>query len=460
VGKEPADAFTKILDDLIAWSNTLGWAIEHAPRTGSQAVVKFVIRGTPTPFWTASPNKSEPTKLAVIDTYSTPSVYPADVQTRTRDALAELEIEKYQTKRKTSPAVSFEALHRSPEKVATVKSLLLDLLAELSPLRTKVLLSSRLPPVVQGKTWLGTDADSGAGRIDVMLIEGATQAEMEEARGAVPQHLHSLKTKFKLPIAKKWDFYVFDRKALGATAVVPAVVNRRDARKEGAVEDVELRVHGRERVKLPFSDQEATPVTLLAGGEGFDATYHATERNTQFTYLYQRERKGPGVQTLADFLRACGVGPQAKVELEFGGSPVTLRHSATPSTESPGVSPATSVPQPPPRKTVTLERVVRDTEVARRVKALHGYRCQVCGSTIELPNGGCYAEAHHIKPLGEPHGGYDVESNVMCVCPNHHAELDLALWDIDPSGLRTAEGHTIDPEYVRYHNEDLRARWR
>ena len=94
------------------------------------------------------------------------------------------------------------------------------------------------------------------------------------------------------------------------------------------------------------------------------------------------------------------------------------------------------------------------------MKALHNYCCQVCGKTIELPDGSRYAEAHHIQPLGGDHKGPDVAENVLCVCPNHHAELDLGLWDIDPKALRTAVGHTPDPKHIRHHNEVIRKRWR
>jgi predicted restriction endonuclease len=101
----------------------------------------------------------------------------------------------------------------------------------------------------------------------------------------------------------------------------------------------------------------------------------------------------------------------------------------------------------------TIYRILRDTAMALKVKHLHNYKCQICGHTIELPGGGRYAEAHHIKPLGEKHNGPDVIGNILCVCPNHHAELDYGVSTITISALTCFKGHEIDPKYIDYHNQ-------
>jgi hypothetical protein len=101
----------------------------------------------------------------------------------------------------------------------------------------------------------------------------------------------------------------------------------------------------------------------------------------------------------------------------------------------------------------TIYRILRDTAMALKVKHLHNYKCQICGHTIELPGGGRYAEAHHIKPLGEKHNGPDVIGNILCLCPNHHVELDYGVLPITVSELRCYKGHEIDPKYVDYHNQ-------
>jgi hypothetical protein len=72
-------------------------------------------------------------------------------------------------------------------------------------------------------------------------------------------------------------------------------------------------------------------------------------------------------------------------------------------------------------------------------------------------DGSYYAEAHHIQPLGQPDNGADIIGNILCVCPNHHAELDLRARRIELADLRTAQGHTIDRRFVDYHNQRFTA---
>lgn len=106
----------------------------------------------------------------------------------------------------------------------------------------------------------------------------------------------------------------------------------------------------------------------------------------------------------------------------------------------------------------TTYRILRDTELARRVKLIHDFECQICGHTIVLPDGSRYAEAHHIQPLGSPHDGPDVMGNILCLCPNHHAECDLGVNQLDLSSLRHVDGHNVDEAYIEYHNREVYAR--
>ncbi len=108
--------------------------------------------------------------------------------------------------------------------------------------------------------------------------------------------------------------------------------------------------------------------------------------------------------------------------------------------------------EPPERIPTTTYRILRDTVKSRSVKMLHKFRCQMCGNTIELPDGSRYAEAHHIRPLGGDHKGPDVVGNIICVCPNHHAELDLGVSPLKLNALWSAKGHVVDSKYVDYHN--------
>jgi len=52
---------------------------------------------------------------------------------------------------------------------------------------------------------------------------------------------------------------------------------------------------------------------------------------------------------------------------------------------------------PPSRVAATTYRILRDTAAARQLKADHDYRCQICGTTIELPDGTRYAEANRTR---------------------------------------------------------------
>ncbi|HEX5445730.1 MAG TPA: HNH endonuclease [Pirellulales bacterium] len=126
-----------------------------------------------------------------------------------------------------------------------------------------------------------------------------------------------------------------------------------------------------------------------------------------------------------------------------------LRTSAPPTQE------AADLDDPPERVATMTYRILRDTELAREVKRMHGHECQICGETIEHPDGSRYAEAHHVRPLGRRHNGPDVVGNILCLCPNHHAMLDLGVISIVLSEIRRAEGHAIDPRFVEYHNEQI-----
>ncbi|SRR6266404_3738284 len=124
-----------------------------------------------------------------------------------------------------------------------------------------------------------------------------------------------------------------------------------------------------------------------------------------------------------------------------------------PISELPETPQAADFPQPPGRQQITTYRILRDTNLARRVKLLQDFQCQLCGYSIVLLDGSSYAEAHHIRPLGDPHSGPDVIENIVCLCPNHHAELDYGVRPLVSGDLRVVPGHEVGEVYVRYHNE-------
>ena len=100
------------------------------------------------------------------------------------------------------------------------------------------------------------------------------------------------------------------------------------------------------------------------------------------------------------------------------------------------------------RHLITTYRVLRDTALARRIKADNDYKCQLCGNRIMLSENGPYAEAHHVKPLGTPHNGPDHPGNIVCLCPNCHVKLDYGSIIISQDKFKT-----VHSEFIRYHNE-------
>jgi len=107
----------------------------------------------------------------------------------------------------------------------------------------------------------------------------------------------------------------------------------------------------------------------------------------------------------------------------------------------------------PDKNDIVTSRIIRDTALSVKVKAINSYKCQLCGLSLEMPAGKKYAEAHHIKPLGSPHGGPDIISNMICLCPNHHAELDYGAIKLKKEDITINQGHEISDEFIFYHNE-------
>jgi predicted restriction endonuclease len=120
---------------------------------------------------------------------------------------------------------------------------------------------------------------------------------------------------------------------------------------------------------------------------------------------------------------------------------------------------------PVDRRLATINRLVRDSAIAREVKNLYDCQCQVCGLAIETL-AGPYAEGAHIRPLGSPHSGPDNRANILCLCPNHHVMLDVGCLTInDDLSLEGVEGklrvlpkHGLDTAYLAYHRQFWRAK--
>ena len=116
---------------------------------------------------------------------------------------------------------------------------------------------------------------------------------------------------------------------------------------------------------------------------------------------------------------------------------------------------AADVAAPPGKVKVTSERIIRDTRVVKKLKRLYGNRCQYCGDTVAIAGGRSYSEGHHLKPLGGKHRGIDGSSNIIILCPNHHAQCDFGGLRLQWSDLRRDPRHPLDKRYVAYHNKRL-----
>ncbi|QNR66267.1 HNH endonuclease [Paenibacillus peoriae] len=116
----------------------------------------------------------------------------------------------------------------------------------------------------------------------------------------------------------------------------------------------------------------------------------------------------------------------------------------------------------------TIVRKIRDTAMSQKLKKMYNHHCQICGETIITGVNRYYSEAHHLKPIGKPHHGPDIESNLIVLCPNHHAEFDAKSISINPETLLIEHInirnryinnplklslHTIDLKFITYHYE-------
>jgi putative restriction endonuclease len=111
------------------------------------------------------------------------------------------------------------------------------------------------------------------------------------------------------------------------------------------------------------------------------------------------------------------------------------------------------------KKSGTVVRIIRDTKIARDIKKIYKYECQVCGFSIKNKHSS-YAEGAHIKPLGNPHNGDDNTDNLICLCPNHHVMLDkgcfsltddLKLLGQESGNLKIHPNHKLNKSNLQYH---------
>ena len=56
----------------------------------------------------------------------------------------------------------------------------------------------------------------------------------------------------------------------------------------------------------------------------------------------------------------------------------------------------------------------------------------MCDQHLDKPKGSIAVGAH-IQALGRPHDGPDDLRNLLCLCPNHHAQFDAFSFYVDSS---------------------------
>jgi hypothetical protein len=121
--------------------------------------------------------------------------------------------------------------------------------------------------------------------------------------------------------------------------------------------------------------------------------------------------------------------------------------------------------EPPPRYDAHVSRIIRDTKLARELKSLYGFACQVCGLRIEPSRGSFYVEVHHVRPLGGGHDGLDTQGNMLVLCPNHHAMFDFGIprflsplrVEIAGTSHDLTLKHALSQESIAYHNTKLQS---
>ncbi len=115
------------------------------------------------------------------------------------------------------------------------------------------------------------------------------------------------------------------------------------------------------------------------------------------------------------------------------------------------------------REDTVVSKIKRSVLNREKIKKIYDHKCQVCNISINTPNGNIAIGAH-IKALGKPHNGPDTIDNMLCLCPNHHAQYDAFGFYIDPKTFKIVgldelndkkikidKKHKIQREFLEYH---------
>lgn len=102
-----------------------------------------------------------------------------------------------------------------------------------------------------------------------------------------------------------------------------------------------------------------------------------------------------------------------------------------------------------------LNLILRKQSLVDKIKKMYDNTCQICDIKIKIPVNSAYSEVHHIIPLGKPHNGKDKLENLICVCPNHHIQLDYFSIPIEIDSFKQLR-HKISEDSLHYHNSRVR----
>ena len=98
--------------------------------------------------------------------------------------------------------------------------------------------------------------------------------------------------------------------------------------------------------------------------------------------------------------------------------------------------------------------ILRKRSLVQKMKMIYDNTCQLCGIKLAIGGEDFYSEVHHIIPLGEPHNGPDDIKNMICVCPNHHVQLDLKAIRLDLNLMKLVK-HKISSVSINHHNSHI-----
>ncbi len=107
---------------------------------------------------------------------------------------------------------------------------------------------------------------------------------------------------------------------------------------------------------------------------------------------------------------------------------------------------------PAPSVKTTIYRTLRETDLVKKLKLIHGNHCQICGSAI-LVGDNTYSEGHHIQPLGRR--GPDSPGNILILCPNHHVQCDYGGIPLTLTELRRDSRHVVQQRFIDWHNQNV-----